>query len=161
VKHENDETLDAFVRRVFCVCGPNGREDSERVRHAAEAIAQNYADFAQREEVDLPQVPGVPPLRYRLDQISQIPEAVSRFLPEVEADPRLHALSFVDPLRLATEELGIAVSPLVARAVRIALTGEVSFDIGSLDEQGRLRGMGRIRWRPKSAPGASATAADN
>ncbi len=57
-------------------------------------------------------------MRFRIDEVSQIPGAVRRFIREVEADPRLHALSFGDPLRLATEEVGVAISPTVARVVR-------------------------------------------
>ena len=150
VSRKPGETLEVFVRRVFCVCGRDGREDSERFRRAAEAVVRASPEFERSGEVTLPDVPGVPPLRYRIDDVSQIPEAVRRFLPEVESDPRLHALSFVDPLRLATEELGIAISPVVARMVRRRLAGVVSFDPRSLDADGRLRGVGQIRWRPGS-----------
>jgi hypothetical protein len=150
VEHAPGEALDAFVRRVFCVSGPDGIENGERLRRAIEAVAGITPDFELSRRIDLPDVPGVPRLRYRIDEVSQIPEAVRRFLPEVEANPRLHTLSFVDPLRLATEELGIAVSPVVARAVRRGLAGAVSFDLSSLDAEGRLQGMGQIHWRPKS-----------
>jgi hypothetical protein len=149
VNREPGETLVAFVRRVFCVCGSDGHEDPERLRRAVEAVARACPEFERQQQAVLPSVPGVPHLRCRIDEVSQIPGIVRRFLPEVESDPRLHALSFVDPLRLATEELGIAVSALVARIVRRELSGAVSFNPDSLNEQGLLRGLGQIRWRPK------------
>lgn len=142
------ETLEDFVRRHYCVIDPDGREDIERLTLAVEAVA---AAEAEHHEV-LPRVPGVAQMRYRIDQPSQIPEAVRRFLPEVEGDPRLHALSFVDPL-LVANQLGIVVSPLVARVVRRGLASVVTFDRSSLDAQGRLRGLGTMRWRPRTTQG--------
>jgi hypothetical protein len=111
----------------------------------------------------LPDVPGVPRLRARVDEVAQIPDVVSRFLPEVRADPRLLAMSFADPLRLATDVLGIAVSPVVARAVRAGLRGLVSFDLAVLDDNGRLRGIDSARWwaKPKvGVPGSAVEAGD-
>lgn len=138
-----DESAEVIARRNYCVCDLDGREDPERLQRAIEAVisASNYED--------LPNVTGVPRLRYRIDDVSQIPIAVRKFLPEIEADARLHALSFVDPLRVANE-LGIAVSPSIARTVRRGLAGSVSFDLGSLDSEGQLVGVGEIRWRPKT-----------
>jgi hypothetical protein len=138
-----DESPEDLARRSYCVCDFEGREDPERLRRAVEAVI-NASDY-----LDLPDVPGVPRLRHRIDEVSEIPEVVRLFLPEVEADARLHALSFVDPLRVANE-LGIAVSPTIARTVRRGLAGSVSFDLGSLDPEGRLVGVGEIRWRPKT-----------
>jgi hypothetical protein len=142
------ETLEDFVRRYYCVTDPDGREDTERLRLAVEAVAAAEAEHHEA----LPNVPGVPQVRYRIDDPSQIPEAVQRFLPEAESDPRLHALSFVDPLQVANQ-LGIVVSPLVARVVRRGLGAAVTFDQNSLDAEGRLRGQGTMRWRPKTAQG--------
>jgi hypothetical protein len=138
------EAVEDFVRRCYCVCGADGREDLGRVQRAAAAVAQAEASKV----TEFPHVPGVPHLRYRVDKVGQIPEAIRCFLSEVEADPRLHALSFIDPLRLANE-LGIAVSPAVARTVRRGLAGVLSFDLESLDANGRLRGIEKINWRPK------------
>jgi len=150
VKHParaRDETIVDFVRQHYCVCGPDGREEVGRLERAVEAV--EAAEAARQEW--LPELPGVPHLRYRIDTAVQIPEAVHRFHPEVERDPRLHALSFVDPLAVA-QELGIAVSPAVARIVRRGLAGTVTFDRRSLDSNGQLRGLGTIRWRPKALP---------
>lgn len=143
-----EETLHTFVRRHWCVWGPDGAEDTDRITRVLDTLARQYPDLETRREIDCPDVPGVPILRDRIDEISQIPEFVRRYLPEVEADPRLLALSFVDPLRLASDHLGIAVSPRVARAVRRGLRGMVSFELDSLDPDGRLRGIEAISWRP-------------
>jgi hypothetical protein len=131
-----EETLHAFVRRHWCVWGPDGAEDTDRITRVLDTLARQDPDLETRREIDCP------------DEVSQIPEVVRRYLPEVEADPRLLALSFVDPLRLANDHLGIAVSPRVARAVRRGLRGMVSFDLSSLDPGGRLRGIEAISWRP-------------
>lgn len=85
-----------------------------------------------------------------IDDISQIPDFVRRYLPKVEADPKLLALSFVDPLKLATDHLGIAVSSQVARAVRRGLRAMVTFDLAALGPDGQLRGVSNVRWRPKT-----------
>lgn len=147
LQREPGEAPLAFVRRHWCVCGPDGIEDSDRVARVMAVLARESPDLDPRSEVHAPDVPGVPRLRDRIDEIAQIPEFVRRYLPEVESDPRLHAMSFVDPLRLATDVLGIAVSPRVARAVRRGLRSMVSFDLTSLDAQGRLHGIEAIRWR--------------
>ncbi len=140
-------TVEAYVRRSYCISGPDGRDDAERLRKAIEAVTSKGSSG----ELTPTDIPGVPRLRHRIDHLSQVAEAVRRFLPEVEASPRLHALSFVDPLRVANE-LGVAVSPAVARSVRRGLSGIVSFDLSSLDDHGDLRGgMGQIHWRPKSS----------
>jgi hypothetical protein len=127
-----------------------------QLSHNRIAISGNRRQVCKSKEgamprVTRPELPDGPHVRYRLETTAQIPEAVHRFLPEVERDPRLHALSFVDPLAVA-EELGIAVSPAVARVVRRGLAGAVTFDRRSLDDDGRLRGLGTIRWRPKPLP---------
>lgn len=131
-----------FARTHYCLCGPDGREDPIKVERAVRALEKVGAS---REP---PEIEGVARLRFRVETLAQIPEAVRRFLPEVEASPRLHALSFVDPLRVANE-LGIAVAPAVARTVRRAFGGIVSFDDRSLDPHGKLRGVGNIRWIPR------------
>src|SRR5262245_27950917 len=99
--------VEHLVRQHYCVWDREGREDPVRVHACREAIVRT-AGASQ------PVVPGVPALRMRVDRVEQIAEAVRRFLPEVERDARLHARSFIDPLAVANE-LGIAVSPLVAR----------------------------------------------
>lgn len=139
------EKLEDLVRRCYCLGGPDGREDPQRLRKAIQAVTQSGEASGDH----VPEIDGVPRLRCRIDRLSQIPEAVRRFLPEVEADPRLHALSFVDPL-LVANELGISVAPAVARTVRRGLASAVTFDLASLDADGRLRGVGTIRWRPKA-----------
>lgn len=136
--------LELFVRENYCVCGPDGREDPIRLRKVMQAVQHPQSSVQQQ----LPEVPGVPRLRYRIDKVTEIAEAMRKFLPEVEADPRLHALSFVDPLAVANE-LGIAVSKIVARTVRRRFIGVLSFDPKSLDPGGRLRGVGSIRWDPQ------------
>jgi hypothetical protein len=105
-----EETPQAFVRRHWCVWTPDGAEDTARVTRVLDTLARQYPDLETRREIDCPDVPGVPRLRDRIDEVSQLPEVVRRYLPEVEADPRLLALSFVDPLRLATDHPGMAVS---------------------------------------------------
>lgn len=98
----------------------------------------------------LPDVPSVPRLRARLDDPRDIPAFAREFLPLVERDPRLHRLSFVNPLRLATDELGIAISPAVARFVRRTMRGAVSFE-DTTPTDNALRGITRIRWILKSS----------
>lgn len=138
-------SLKDFVRQHYCVYTFDGREDEDRLRAAMAAVES--ADVGPSD--DPPVVRDVPRVRMRIDRPSQISEAVRRFLPEVERDPRLHALSFVNPLQVALE-LAVVVSPLVARIVRRGLASTVTFDTRSLDEHGRLRGLGEIHWRPKT-----------
>jgi hypothetical protein len=141
---QDRENLEELAARSYCVCGADGRLEASRMQKAIDVLRHVRGDATR----ELPSIDGVPRLRYRIDTMSQIPEAVRRFLPEVERDPRLHALSFVDPLRVANE-LGIAVSPVVARTVRRSLSGALTFNLQSLDAHGRLRGVGKVRWMPR------------
>jgi hypothetical protein len=142
------ESLEDFARVHYCVTDLDGFEDAKRLSMVVQAVAESEAAGDRI----MPDVPGAPLVRYRIDHPSEIPAAVQTFLPEVERDPKLHALSFVDPLAVANQ-LGIVVSPSVARVVRRGLASVVTFDQRSLDSEGRLRGQGTMRWRPKTLPG--------
>jgi hypothetical protein len=122
-----------------------GEEDPVRMRSALEAVKRSGRNAAKKP----PSVDGVPRLRARVESAAQLPAVVRRYLPEIEKDPSLLALSLVDPLRLVNR-LGIAIAPAAAQNVRRALAGKFTFDLGSLDEHGRLRGIGPIKWRPRT-----------
>jgi hypothetical protein len=134
-----------IIRMHYCIWGADGEERADRVRRVEEALRSHGG----KGSTDLPDVPGVPKLRGTIEDVRQIPAFVREWLPIVECDPRLHALSFRDPLRLATDELGIRIAPRVARHVRRALRGAVSFDARDVDCEGRMPGITRIAWRPK------------
>ena len=96
-----------------------------------------------------PNVEGVPPLRALLTEIEQVPKLVRRLLPKIERNPRQHALSFLDPLRLANE-LGIAVTPRIARALRWSWRAVVPFEVPTdFDTPERLAAYSKLRWKPK------------
>jgi hypothetical protein len=145
------EPIDDLIAKHYCVYGADGRKDEARVEVVRKALGAANRDADAGGEVSLPDVPGVPHLHTLIDDPTQIPVVVRELLPRVQADPRLHALSFTDPIRLATDELGVALSPRVARIARRALASAVSFDPArSLDPQGRGQGgLVRIQWRPK------------
>ena len=101
-------------------------------------------------EVRLPEVARVPYLVAFVDGRDALQALVRELLPRVEADPLLLALSFVDPLRLGCEELGVAWTPEAAELIRESLTGVVSFDPERYERVrargGGLVGVTSIRW---------------
>jgi hypothetical protein len=145
--------FEAIAKAQYCVVGQDGELSQNkltRVVDALEAAAKQASGQTQKET--LPIVAGVPRLKATLDRVEDIPIFVARYLHGVERDPILHALSFVNPLKLATDELGIAVSPLVARFVRRQFRGSVSFADGP-KVPGQLTGVTNIRWVPKGRGG--------
>jgi len=139
-----DSQLHEIVQKHYCVCGPDGYEDERKVKRVLDALTQ-----ARKGE--FPDIEGVPRLKGRIDEVDEIPRFVRKFLPVVEKDPQMHALSFVDPLRLATDVLGLAISPRVSRVVRRSLRGVVSFDVETLKKHGTIAGVAKLRWRLKEA----------
>ena len=143
-----DGHLDSFEKLAheqYCIVGQDGEIRKDKVARVLSALrAAGVPDLPVSDD-QLPDVPGVPRLKARLDDPRDIAAAARKFLPLVESDPRLHRLSFVNPLRLATDELGIAISPVVARFVRRTMRGAVSFD-DTTPTNASLRGITRIRW---------------
>jgi hypothetical protein len=86
--------------------------------------------------------------RIVVERAEQIPALVQEYLPRVEADPKLHALSFIDPIRVA-RELGIEIAPALERAIRRRLRGVFTFDERGLDANGNVAGFRNLRWRPR------------
>jgi hypothetical protein len=145
IRKQEGETVQDVVRRAYCVRGRTGEEDADRIKAAVAAVGAANPDFSAVREVSLPAVPGVPDLRAVIGDVQELRAAIEKLLPQIEGDPVLHALSFADPLRLCTEHLGIAVTPLVANQVRLILGAKLSFDPSrSLAAQ---PGVGKIRWR--------------
>ena len=128
----------------YCVSGPRGEERPDRLEQVIAALSKITPEAIEAKR--LPEVQGVPRLRERVTDIRAIGEAVRKYLPDIARDPRLLALSFTHPLRLANEELGIAVSPQVASYLHRALRRVVSFDERTPQF---LSGIKSIRWVPK------------
>jgi hypothetical protein len=145
-----DESIEEFAERCYCVCGRDGHVDPIVLRRVVETVSSANPKFLESAEAIAPDVLGVSRLRMRVDEAAQIAPLVAKLMPTIEADPRLLALSFSDPLVLAVE-LGIAVSPKLARQIQRGLSTIVPFDSarGPLDPSGRGRfGITSIRWRP-------------
>ena len=148
---ERERALQESARRHYCLCDARGRESADKLGRAVEALRAHAGG-----KKPLPSVAGVPHLADSLTKVSQIASLVERYLPVVQADPALLAQSFRDPLAVATERLGIAVSPAVARHVRRAMKGMVSFDGHDAPLHGKRNGVVRIAWRPKQRSGKPA-----
>jgi hypothetical protein len=148
-------SLKTIAKVHYCVVGPDGAVSEAKLALAVAALkGAGAAPKSKRSSRTLPTVQGVPRLVATLDKVPDIPGFVRKYLPEVAKNPRLHALSFVNPLKLATDELGIAISPAVARYIRRLLRGSVSF-ADAPQVPGSLTGITRIRWvasAPSSHP---------
>ena len=107
----------------YCIVGRNGKPDQRKI----DAVLSAISSHNPRESADLPDIRGIPRLTADVKSIADISGALERYLPVVEANPYLHALSFIDPLRLAVDHLGIRVSPEVASFVQRRMRGIVSF----------------------------------
>jgi hypothetical protein len=132
-----------IARNEYCVVDENGQESAAKLA-AVVATLEARGEKAGA-ECELPDVPGVPRLCGRVTDVRDLAACVRAVLPVIERDPALHALSFVNPLRLAADELGIAVSPAVARYLRRALRGTVSF-ARTADPDRVFRGITQVKW---------------
>jgi hypothetical protein len=137
------QTAARIAREEYCVIDEHGRESPAKLAAVLEALDARTSGLVRRSE--LPDVAGVPRLRGRIENLAQLAVCVEAVLPIVEDDRDLHALSFVNPLRLAVDHLGLAISPTMARYVRRALHGAISF--GPAAEPDRVfKGLRRMRW---------------
>jgi hypothetical protein len=141
-------SFEVIARTEYCVVDQTGELSPGKVARAVAALRAASKSGHGSKKQPLPIVTGVPRLKATLDKVEDIPIFVSRYLSEVEKDSILHALSFVNPLKLATDELGIAVSPLVARFIRRLFRRTVSFADGP-KSPGTLTGITSVRWVPK------------
>jgi hypothetical protein len=94
----------------------------------------------------------IPYLETTVTDAGRLHETVHARLEAVQADERLLKLSFIDPLRLGCEELGVVVTPAVALEVRRRLRGVLAFDQEEYaevrDTNRPLHGIRSIRWEP-------------
>ena len=151
VERERGETIDDLVRRYYTVRWVEGVEDEERVELATQAVLEANSGLGdEQREVRLPEVEGIPYLRKLLDDTRLLHPTVHEALDSIENSERLMLLSFIDPIRLGCEELGIAVTQEVAADVRQRLEGVLSFDqeryVEVRDGEGGLHGIESIRW---------------
>lgn len=150
-RHEGEELVD-LVRRCYTVRWTDGFEHQERLERAVSAVREINPEFEKQEEVRLPPLPEIPYLETTITVVRQLHETVHGRLEAVHADDRLLKLSFIDPLRLGCEELGVAVTPEVALEVRRRLRGVLSFDqeeyVEVRDTNRPLHGIRHIRWEP-------------
>jgi hypothetical protein len=154
VKRERDESVDQLVRRYYTVQWVNGVEDDERIERAAQEVLESNPGFSDDlDEVLLPEVEGIPFLEKLVDDTRLLHSAVHEALAAIEDNERFMLLSFIDPIRLGCEELGIAFTPKVAAEVRQRLEGVLSFDqeryVEVRDGEGGLHGIESIRWVAK------------
>lgn len=145
---QTGESPTDFVRRCYCVRWINGEESPERIKTAVDAVLACNPDFASVSKIKLPDIPGIPVLRVLVSDPRKLPAIVKELLPVVEADPRLHALSFADPIRLGCEHFGVALTPPVARLCRRRLSKLLSFDPAK--SLVNAHGITRIKWRPRT-----------
>jgi hypothetical protein len=152
VRRAEDESIEDLVRRWYALRGPAGIEDQGRLDRAMEAVREANPEFDEREEVSVPELDGVPPHEETIEDVDDVHRVIHEVLERIEDDPRLVALSFIDPLRLGSEELGIVATPEVAAEIRQRLEGRLSFDQERYeeirDENDELRGPEEIRWVP-------------
>jgi len=66
--------------------------------------------------------------------LEDIHEFVHHYLPLIQDNSLLLKLSFIDPLRVGSDEIGIACSPAVAARIQSILEGHVSFHTTDYDE---------------------------
>lgn len=144
------ESIEVFVRRLYTVQNQYGYEDPQRLERCVQKVREANPEFESLREVKLPQIDGVPLLKFRIEDRTQLHRVVHEVLTKVQEDPVLLALSFIDPIRLGVEELGIAATPEVVAEVRARLEGHVSFDQERYEEirktRGGLNGITTIRW---------------
>jgi hypothetical protein len=149
IKRVRGETLDTLAGRAYCVRGTDGHDDVERIREVVRAIRASNPESDDAIEVRLPPLAGIPFLAGVIDSVEMLLPEIHRVLGRVRADRRLLALSFVDPIRVGCEELGIAVTPSVAEEIRRRLAGHVSFNrerYTAIKRGQPLRGVMTIDW---------------
>jgi hypothetical protein len=145
-----EESVEDFVMRCYCVYGTDGEVNEPALKQVTDAVLAVNPSFFKKGDATLPNVPGVARLRARIDKPDDVVPVFAKLLSAAEADPRLHALSFADPLALGIE-MGVAVTPPVARFVRRVLASVVPFDRskGPLEASGKGRfGIESLHWRP-------------
>lgn len=150
-RFEGEELVD-LIRRCYVVSWTDGFEREERLERALSAVREANPPFEEQEVVRLPPLPQIPYLETTISEAGQLHQAVHARLEAVHADERLLKLSFIDPLRLGCEELGVAVTPAVALEVRRRLRSVLSFDqeeyVEVRDTDRPLHGIRHIRWEP-------------
>ncbi len=129
VRRRPNETPQSLVRRCYTIIGPDGSEDPERLERALRAVrGAGLRPEGDPGEVSLPPVEEVPFLRRQATDMRDAELAVREGLRLVLNDERLMRLSFIDPLRVGSEELGIVGTRAIAAALRRRWAGLFSFD---------------------------------
>lgn len=152
-KRRPKETLEELVRRTYTVRGPDGNEDPQRLAKAMQAVREANPGGESSREIKLPKIHHLPRLSIFVDNLREAERALTMGLGRVLRNERLMALSFIDPLRVATEELGICCTPTIAVLFRRRYAKLVSFDSKSYEAL-RDRPWGpdehsEVRWVPK------------
>lgn len=129
IERRSGESVREMARRAYVVSWIDGHEQSERLERAMSAISEANPDFNDDTgEVQLPWIERIPYLRDAIEDPQELHRVIHQRLEEVHRDRLLCMLSFIDPIRLGCEELGVSVSPGVAATIRRILEGKVSFN---------------------------------
>lgn len=153
MRRSTDSVAD-LVRRHYTIRWIQGLEDADRLERATAAVKEanpGLTDEAETDgEVRLPVIRGIPYLETLIDRVEKLHPTIHAALDRINDDERLRLLSFIDPIRLGCETLGIAVVPAVADEIHRRLEGVVSFDqeryVEVRESGGPLRGINDIRW---------------
>jgi len=143
-KYEDDR-LSKFVIEHYCICDSHGKFVTAKIDKVRDVLEKTGMDLETLDN-HLPAVDGVPVRKAHLESVTQIPELIRRFYPIIAGDKALMHLSFVNPLQLATDVLGITVTPAMASFIRAKLRNLVSFAEVELPFNGKIGGIYSIQW---------------
>lgn len=151
IKRKPEESIESLAERIYVLRGADGKVITEKLDTAIQALQKanpNLDDHTK--DVKTPELDQIPYLKEFIKDPRQLHIVIHRHLSQIEKDERLHQLSFIDPLRLAVEELGITFTPEIAYLVREMLEGVLSFNpkeyAAIRDGKKRLGGSKNIRW---------------
>jgi hypothetical protein len=144
----NEIRLREFILDRYCICDMSGKTNEQKIGKALSVLIQNHFDPTKFSK-EPPAVDGVPVRKDHLESTDQIQGLIRKYYPMVSKNTAWNNLSFINPLQLATDILGISVSEPMARFIRSSLRSAVSFKEVKLPFDGKIEGIGRIRWNVK------------
>lgn len=141
----SDEQLISQLKEHYCLTDSRGNYSTDKIMRCVEAFRQSNKKQTKPGAADYPDVNGIPRLSFRITKAGDISAAAHKFYDQVHNDPQLLQLSFKDPLYLATEILGIEVTPLMARLIRTKLRKVVPFHHMEKPANSDM-GITKIKW---------------